>query len=270
MAKVTKQAIYARYGIEFKRSGSGEYILAPFYGWIPPVLINGNDKLGKTVWTFSILPTNKAFAVLVNGEQLEVTGSCPCHCDGCYATKGNYRYSSTIDSLAKKTFLARVYLEWLERAIMAQIEADKIHILRIHAAGDFFSLEYIDMWKRVCVAFPGVVFWTYTKFPPAEKAFDDISNCNMVPSVIKGHGFNFGHIDYIMEVYQALKAANEQVYICRCGIDKNQHCSDCKGCSANKYVLFVEHSTDYKAEKDPLYPAIVQLIENQESMKTAF
>ena len=37
---------------------------------------------------------------------------------------------------------------------------------------------------------------------------------------------------------------------------------------SNKYVLFVEHSTEYKAEKDPLFPVLRAVVESQQSMET--
>ena len=63
--------------------------------------------------------------------------------------------------------------------------------------------------------------------------------------------------------YKALTAQGKNVYICRCGIDKNQHCTNCKGCSKNEYVLFVEHSTDYKAEADADFAELKAIIEAQ-------
>lgn len=258
MKKATKKDIYTAYGIEYK---AGK-ILSPI-GWICPLLINGNEKLGKGVYTLSILPTNKYFTVHINDETILVKGSCPCHCDGCYATRGNYRYQSAIESLGRKTFLCYYHMDFVERAIMAQIEADKIHILRIHAAGDFFGLEYLEMWKRIIKANPDTVFWTYTKMRDFENAFDEFENANIVSSIIPGYGFNFGKCAYIMKVYHALKAAGIPVYICRCGIDKNQHCTNCKSCSENKFVLFLEHATGYKPEKDPLFPEFIALVENQ-------
>ena len=258
MKKTTSQ-VYAEYGIEYK---DGK-ILAPVFGWINPVLVNGNAKLGKGVWTFSTLPTNEIFHVVINGMSFDVKGTCPCHCDGCYATKGFYNMPSVIVSNAIKTILARDFIEWLERAIIAQIKADKIKLCRIHASGDFFSFEYIDMWKHICKACEECVFWSYTKNIEAECAFDDIANINIVKSVIKGYGFNFGKCEYILKVYKALKELGVSVYICKCGIDKNQHCVNCKGCSENDYVLFIEHSTGYKAEEDEHFEELKAIIENQ-------
>ena len=256
--KTTKAMIYAEYGITFK---DGK-ILSPI-GWIRPLLKKGNKKLGTGIYTFSTLPTNKFYKVTVNGREIEIKGTCPCHCPGCYATKGRYQMYSVINSLGINTYLCIYYLDFVKTAILAQVAADHIEFVRIHAAGDFFSVEYVIMWKDVCKACPLVTFWTYTKFAPAEHAFDDIINCNIVASLIPGYGMNYGHCDYIMNTYSALMSKGEQVYICRCGVDKRQHCTNCKGCSVNKYVLFIEHSTDYKAETDLFFETLKNIIESQ-------
>lgn len=261
MSRITKKQVYAAHGISF----DGKKIEAPLFGKINPLLVNGNEKLGKGVWTWSTLPTNGTIsAVMENGESISEKGTCPCSCPGCYATSGCYQFNSTKVSLAIKTILSRQHLDFVKRAIIAQIKADGIRLVRIHAAGDFFSAEYIEMWQEIVSECKETAFWSYTKNPEAEKAFDEFSNCNIVKSVIHGFGFNFGKCGYILSVYHALKEQGKPVYICRCGIDKNQHCVNCKGCSKNEYVLFIEHSTSYEAEKDPLFPELKSLIESQE------
>jgi len=258
----SKREIYESYGILY--DPENEKILSPEFGWINPVLINGNTKLGRGVWTFSTLPSNRVFHVVINGKAYDIKGTCPCNCAGCYAQKGHYNGTDVKAANARKTFFAYYYLGWLKRAILAQIEADKIQLLRIHASGDFFSANYIEMWREIVNRCPACVFWTYTKNPAAEKAFDDCSNINIVRSVIPGVGFNFGKCEYIIKVYNALTAAGKRVHICRCGMDKNQHCTSCRGCTENEFVLFVEHSTGYNAEKDPAFPELCALIERQE------
>jgi len=257
-----KTAIYAAHGIEYK---AGK-INAPVFGWIAPLLVNGNDKLGKGVWTFSTLPANIDYTLDIDGTEYTARGTCPCNCSGCYAQRGNYNFYSCKKSNLIKTYLSREYLDFVTRAVIAQIKADKITICRIHASGNFFSADYIQAWKRIAAESENTVFWSYTKNPDAEKAFNGLSNVNIVRSVVPGHGFNFGHVDYILRVYKALRDAGKPVYICRCGIDKDQHCTNCHGCTKNEYVLFVEHSTGYQAEKDPMFPALVEIINNQPSM----
>ena len=259
VVKTSKKDVYAAFGIEYK---AGK-IYNQEFGWINPLLVDGNTKLGKGVWTWSMLPTNKEYTLTINGKVYTEFGTCPCHCAGCYATTGNYRFKSVLQSLTIKTWLARHDMEFVKNAIKAQIIADHVQLLRIHAAGDFFNSEYVAVWSEIVEFAHDTVFWTYTKNASAESAFDSFSNANIVKSCIPGIGFNFGHCDYIIRAYKALQNAGKNVYICRCGIDNNQHCTNCHGCAESEFVLFVEHSTGYDATTDPAYPELVQLINNQ-------
>jgi len=260
-----KTAIYKEFGIEYK---AGKILST--VGWIHELMINGNSKIGNGVYHFSTLPGNKEYKVTINGQEYETTGTCADLCTGCYGTKGNYRFSNTINNIGVRNVIAREYMNFCELAIMAQIKADNIKTVRIHATGDFFSRDYLEMWKRIIKANPATVFWTYTKETAAETAFDELENANIVKSNVpmiesgsETNGYNYGHCDYIMALYDFLKSMGKSVYICRCGIDKNQHCTNCTACAKCENVLFIEHSTGYKAEKDPLYNEIVKLIESQ-------
>lgn len=259
MARVTKKDIYSKYGIEFKNGKLFHSVL----GYVNELLIDGNEKIGKGVWHFSTLPTNKTFEVVINGNNYTLKGTCPCHCNGCYATKGNYNFPTTINALGLRTWLVYNDSEFVKNAIKAQIEINHVEFIRIHASGDFFNREYVEMWQDIVSSFPNTHFWTYTKAVEFENAFDEFSNANIVKSVIPHKGVNFGHCDYILALYEYLTSIGKSVYICRCGIDKNQHCTNCKGCSKYEYVLFIEHSTDYKAESDELFPILKRLIESQ-------
>ena len=191
--------------------------------------------------------------------------TCPVHCKGCYGDSGCYQIPSVQESLRKNTVLAREHLDFLNRALRAQLETlpDGTEI-RIHALGDFFSGEHLMMWHEIAKDFPNLIFWTYTKVRAFENAFADLENANIVKSIVPGFGFNFGHCDYVIDMYNALVKLGVKVHVCRCGIDENQHCAGCHKCSECEFVLFVEHSTDYKASEDPRYQEIVDLIENQD------
>lgn len=263
---MNKKAIYASYGIEYNNGK----IFAPVFGWIKPLLIDGNAKLGKGIWTFSTLPTTQIYHVVINGMSFDVKGTCPCSCVGCYATKGFYQMKSVVNSLAVKTLLCREYLDFVKKAISAQIKADNIKFLRIHASGDFFSVEYVNMWKEIATENNSVVFWTYTKFEQAEDMFNGFENAHVVPSIIKGRGFNFGTCEHILACYEYLTNMGKRVHICRCGIDKSHTCTACTKRESNKnacadydFVLFLEHSTNYKAEEDKLYPIVKALVLSQ-------
>ena len=246
MAKrLTKAEIYAKHGIVF--DAKTNTIETPI-GTMKELLKVGNSKTGAKVKTWSM---NQS--------------TCPVHCANCYANFGCYQFSNVKESLRRNTELARNHIEFLDRALRAQLGTFKAGTeIRIHAVGDFFSAEYLLMWHDIAKDFPQHVFWTYTKVTAFENAFADLDNANIVKSIVKGFGFNFGHCDYVIDMYKALRKLNVKVHICRCGIDENQHCAGCHKCSECEYVLFVEHSTAYKAEDGPRYAELVELVENQE------
>lgn len=250
----TKKEIYAAHGIEMIKSKNTEKLVSPL-GLVNKPLVNGNKKIGRGCYHFSTLPGTQLFDVVVNGMSFTVKGTCCCDCKGCYAKTGNYRYQSVKNALGMRTILARDYVDWLDRAIRAQIQADKITAVRIHAAGDFCSFVYAMMWYHIAKDFPGVKFWTYTKVKAYESLFDALRDANIVKSILPDGHVNFGHIDFVQDEYNKLMNAGKTVHVCRCSVDKNQHCTNCRGCSENEYVLFVEHSTDYVAEKESNWEA---------------
>ena len=243
--KLTKAMIYSKYGIVYNaKTGTIETPI----GEMKELLKVGNSKTGTKVKTGSMNQT-----------------TCPVHCKNCYANFGCYQFANVKESLRRNTEIAREHLDFLDRALRAQLETFKDGTeIRIHAVGDFFNVEYLKMWHDIARDFPNLIFWTYTKVTAFENAFEDLSNANIVKSIVKGFGFNFGHVGYVIDMYNALKELNVRVHICRCGIDENQHCAGCHKCSECEYVLFVEHSTDYVATEDPRYAELVELVENQE------
>lgn len=262
---MAKRDIYKEFGIDYFKAGKTTWHIKTPIGHMPPVLVNGNDKIGRGVFHFSTLAGDLEYNVtLANGENVTMRGTCAGTCENGYCVAGHYkRRQSVKNSLANKTELAREYPDFLKAAIMAQIKADKIKFVRIHVTGDFFSRDYLNMWRDIIRANPSTTFWTYTKETAAETAFDDLPNANIVKSNVADIGYNFGHVDYIIDIYNFLRDMGKTVYICRCGIDKNQHCANCTACAKCEHVLFIEHSTGYNAAKDPRYNEIVDMINAQ-------
>ena len=250
-------------GLGLKTYGETVMIDGALY---PLPLVKGNAKIGADVWHASTLPTDKTFNIELNGETVSVCGTCPLTCSGCYGTKGNYNFKAVKQVLGMRTLLLKKYPDIYFKIATLQIMAEGIKFIRVHATGDFIRGEATG-WKNIFKAFPDLKGWTYTKceIKGEIEELNSLNNFNIVKSIIKGCGFNFGHIDYLLKTYNRLKENGENVHICRCGIDKNQHCGNCKGCINNEYVLFIEHSTEYKAESDPLYETIRALIESQPS-----
>ena len=257
----SKKTIYAKYGIEYKNGK----ILSPI-GYVSELLKEGNSKTGKAVYTFSILPGTINYNFVFDGKEYDVCGTCACNCVGCYAQTGFYRMKSVIDSLAVNTYFVNNHIDFVRNAICAQLEILERGEIRIHAAGDFKtrnSDEYANMWLYIARLFPSFRFWTYTKVSKFERLFDGLKNANIVKSIIPQVGVNFGHCDYIINAYYTLREMGKSVYICKCGIDKNQHCERCGVCATYDYVLFVEHSTSYNAEKDCMYEKLCEIVNNQ-------
>ena len=261
MAKLTKADIYRKYGISF----DGKKIDSPI-GKICGLLKEGNDKTGKTVLTFSLLPGTETVSAVVNGYTITERGTCACDCKGCYAKTGHYNQTSCKTSLLINTYLVNHHLDFVKACLMAQIEIAGACEIRVHAAGDFNTADpeaYANMWHAIASEYDGDIMWTYTKIKKFETLFDDLRNANIVRSVIPHVGVNYGTCEYIISAYRILKDLGEPVYICRCGFDDSQHCAGCGVCAHYKYVLFLEHSTGYNAKKDPLFKNLLMIVNNQ-------
>ena len=276
--KTNKKDFFANYGLELVDS---DHIMAPWGEVVPMPLTKGSKTL---CFGWSTLAGTGEWTGIFNGEEIVVRGTCVCDCDHCYAKRGKYTCPDVINGNIWRTIAARNYSDWLEKAITAQIQwgdsRKPYDLIRVHVAGDFFSEEYIQMWHRIASTCTETRFWSYTKNPVAETAYDDLANFNIVRSIVPNFGVNYGDAAYVVAMYEALVSAGVEVYICRCAmdepdvkegkktvVDNHQHCKGCKGCSVNKYVLFLQHGVaGYNKHKDPMYPVLCALIENQPSM----
>lgn len=249
---MNRKAIYASYGIEY----NGGKILAPTGDYIAPLLKKGNSKTGTAVYTYSQLAGAREWSTKYG----TICGTCAGTCPHCYACSGFYCMPSVRDTLALHTIITRSFQSFKKAAIIAQIHADGIKLVRIHAAGDFDSIADVNAWRDIVAACPDVLFWTYTKREfDAVRELNELNNINIVPSIICGR-VNYGPCADLIE----LKAADPAAYICPCGFDESVHCSDCKACATKKHVIFLLHSApDYNAERDPLYNELKAVFENQ-------
>lgn len=260
-----KKDFFAGYGIEYRKDNK---ILAPWGEWVTLPLTWGS----KThCYGWSTLAGTKEWEVEFNGTTQIMKGTCVCQCEHCYGCSGRYAMSGVYNANAWRTFAARYHMDWLKRAIIAQInwgvKGEPLAFVRVHITGDFFRMEYVDAWKDIKEACPNTRMWAYTKNKEAEDAFDDVKDFNIVKSLIPGFGINYGHCDYVMEMYHALRKAGIETHICRCAVDSEQHCDTCKACQDLTYVLFLEHGSNYKAEADPLWDEFVALVESDDNVR---
>jgi Gene product 88 len=134
----------------------------------------GNAKLGKEIHVFSLpagwsCPGAKECVskVFTTGTKLRVE-------DG---KNTKFRcFAATQEVMYKNTYAQRRYnFELLRntdgivskaRLLLDSMPKSETGIMRIHASGDFYSLEYFDAWRAVACARPGWHFYGYTKSLP--------------------------------------------------------------------------------------------------------
>lgn len=131
------------------------------------LLTQGNAKLGRRVWTFSLpagdsCPGATAFCARV-----------------CYAKRGRValqrsRYLQTFD-------LAIPVLEPRLRSELGALPPRAA--VRIHASGDFHSAAYIDMWARLASEHPGRAFWAYTRSWAVAELLPALAELGALPNV---------------------------------------------------------------------------------------
>jgi len=86
---------------------------------------------------------------------------------GCYAQMGAYIWSNVRQAHQTKLELTRTetFVPLMIEAISSKLKKSKTVYIRIHDAGDFYSLDYTYKWFNIMQYFQGkqVVFYAYTK-----------------------------------------------------------------------------------------------------------
>ena len=240
--RITKAMIYNKYGINY--NSKSQKIDTPC-GLSRELLRKGNKKIGKHVYQWSM-----------------TTETCACKCKDCYGVHAVHAvHLGVVVDLGQ---FPADFIAAGDHQCMVQHAGFRLgegSIAGIHVVGDFFAKAYVDTWREIIKKFPNLIFWTYTKTKYAN-AFDDLPNANIVKSLVNGK-LNFGKCEHVLALYDELTKAGKSVHICKCGVDENQHCEGCHKCSISEFVLFLEHSTAYKAEEDPLYKEFTDVVNNQ-------
>ncbi len=113
------------------------------------LLVRGNSKIGREIWQWSI----------------PAGSTCPGRtelCDErCYAQKGFFTMPNVKSSLQERLRASR--RNDFETEMIAEIKKITARVIRIHVAGDYYSLDYIDKWHNIVKACRDVTFFTYTR-----------------------------------------------------------------------------------------------------------
>jgi hypothetical protein len=113
------------------------------------MLTRGNEKLGKSVWHFSL-----EAGVTCPGK----TGECS---RVCYASRNTFVYPNVIKRY--KLNLRRSKSKYFVARMNEFLQSGKVQTVRIHSSGDFYSYAYISKWYRIVRDNPDIQFYAYTR-----------------------------------------------------------------------------------------------------------
>jgi hypothetical protein len=112
------------------------------------VLSRGNDKIGQAIFAFN----------------LPAVDTCPgmsAACQSCYAQRGRWVFSK-VKAALRRNWEASRHPFFAERMIQ-EVRRRRVHVVRIHASGDFYDARYIRAWAQVARNCPWVTFYSYTR-----------------------------------------------------------------------------------------------------------
>lgn len=126
-------------------------------------LLTQNSDLKKTGiygWT---LPAHNV--ILSNGERFNTCPSAGVCGAFCYAKNGTYNFKNVKKSHIEKLELVLYSPDVFECMMIEELKNKKYNgkYIRIHDAGDFFSVDYALIWLRIADRFKNITFYTYTK-----------------------------------------------------------------------------------------------------------
>lgn len=195
---------------------------------------DGNSKLVGDILTFGL----PAVKTCLNCSDCK---------DTCYARRAE-RYDSVVNYRDVNYQLAKEEPEVFKLLLDAQIDEykDKVHnhrnndqvYLRIHTSGDFFSQDYLEIWKDLAEKHDDVKFWTYTKVSHLLDFSDLPENLNVIDSLPEGK-LNYGSPEYVHDLADEL---DSECTICPAvGSDEVKCVKDCTACVDQEQVLFYQH-----------------------------
>ena len=211
------------------------------------ILKKGNTKLGKKIWDFSLPPV----ASCPDSTECAIT---------CYAVKSYELYKDAKLSWNNNFKLVINDLDAFKTLVINQLSKGKIKSLRIHASGDFYTIDYLNAWLEIIKQFPEIDFFAYTK---AFQGSDLVkpSNLNIIDSFVEVDGVKYlNYAEY--EVIQKIRTATKSIIcpVTKGGYLKKLHrknkdsvqyqkglklskmtCSECKFCITKTNVLFIQH-----------------------------
>ena len=220
-----------------------------------PALIGGHTlypptvRAGRDRWALkSAVNTAKIGGEIIKGKwadfpaytlTLEERATCPrscCHWRSCYGNK--MHWSDRVQ--------AGPDLEWrLEREVaLLDIDHPAGFAVRLHNLGDFYSVEYVELWAKLLERHPALHVWGYT----ARWHVNDPIAAALIP-VIERHWNRFAvrYSDAPAETCSTITVEHPyqvpaDAILCPEQVGKSESCSTCALCWGSKRrIAFLQH-----------------------------
>lgn len=148
-------------------------------------ITKGNQKIGKSIYSFSVLPGYEYITSKDKGQLINIHGTCKgvckhCEKEGCYAIRDAKRFHNTaLKAWAENTLLMRNDLKGTMRQITEYINKNKnMKTLRWNVAGELENYEQLIALVKLAKDNPNIQIYFYTKrFDIIQKYID----CNKFP-----------------------------------------------------------------------------------------
>lgn len=176
-------------------------------------------------------------------------------CHGCYAYKGNYRYTSVkkAHEVRYSAFAYRLRDEWVHSMALLINRQSKVPYFRIFDSGDLTGTDMLNAWMDVCEQCPDINFWMATRERGILKAVFAERNApnNLIIRVsadlVDGDApKGFAHVSKVCTIvaddeWGKLTTMNGKHKEWRCPAPlQNNKCGDCRACW-NKGVATVTY-----------------------------
>lgn len=174
-------------------------------------ITKGNNKIGKTIYSFSTLPGNQDHMLILNHSILltDIPGTCSKYCDNCakdgacYAWRdAKLHHNVTIKAWGENTLLLRAkkafdliddYISKKNKKYEKTKDSNDIVIktFRINVSGEVESCYELEEWEKIAQKHPEVMFGLYTKNYEALEEFLQVhgdTSPNFVINISQWHG----------------------------------------------------------------------------------
>ncbi len=212
-------------------------------------LDEGNKKTGKSGEKFSLIYVwNLPIRVTCPGASLW----CESHCYNADDRKDIY----DMDKWCINWWWALNDISYLEKTIslqLSQVNHEKVAV-RLHSCGDFFSVDYIEMWLRICQTYRNIHFWGYTRSWAVPTLYKSISKLASYDNVQLFASWDNFMIDVPQGWSKSIVVnSNEQIKSYNCDVKSSfvcpeqynlvKSCADCALCinKTNRDVIFILH-----------------------------